>query len=310
MGKERKYVRKYKTKVRQCSNCWWFGHTAENCKKYKTCENCSAKGNEHESGTCSINPKCRSCNKAHKASDKKCPMWKKQLAVAKIRTDHSIGYMAALEVYKKQNKNKPQTEFYLGAESGSDPEYVPQKNKFFNYKNINESSSDSDDSDSKSYRQVLKKALKKAKKAKQKSLFSITDSEDDLDESLYSLGLSESEPSMSQTSKKVANKKRQYIRASGRIRQVNIAEPESETGTSYNMNQRHISVQTNTCSNKFTQTNMNFNKSIKNFLKEMVNAISVKSGRPSISTRRITNTVNKFFCLNVDSNWTINALRK
>ena len=102
-GMESKVVTPYRNKVIQCSQCWYFGHRPENCKKQKACENCAIKGADHNPESCQdLTPKCTLCGKEHKASNKQCTIHKKQREIAKLRDEHKVGFKKAEEIYKTQ----------------------------------------------------------------------------------------------------------------------------------------------------------------------------------------------------------------
>lgn len=58
--------------VKQCRQCWKYGHPTSKCKSKEKCQNC---GEQHEEATnvCPNQPKCVNCKKGHGASSKECP---------------------------------------------------------------------------------------------------------------------------------------------------------------------------------------------------------------------------------------------
>ena len=109
-GRESKPIVPYRTKVIQCTKCWYYGHRPEQCSRTKACEKCATKGTEHSQENCQINPiKCINCSKEHKATDKNCQIYKKQRAIAKIRDEHKVGYKSAEDIYNNMNKNTSAT---------------------------------------------------------------------------------------------------------------------------------------------------------------------------------------------------------
>ena len=106
-GRENKRVVPYRNNVTQCTKCWWFGHREVQCIRPKTCKACNIKGDSHDSEVCMADPSkplnCSNCGGNHTADDKICPIWTKQLDIAKIRTQNNLSYNKALEVYNKKN---------------------------------------------------------------------------------------------------------------------------------------------------------------------------------------------------------------
>lgn len=62
-------IRPFIEPVRQCFNCFKFGHKKEWCKVDRKCINC---GNR-EHGRCEKETKCVNCGGMHKATFKRCP---------------------------------------------------------------------------------------------------------------------------------------------------------------------------------------------------------------------------------------------
>ena len=332
VGTERKYVRKYKIRVIQCKKCWFFGHTAGVCKKTKTCEKCAAKGDEHDTEACSESLKCRSCRKAHKASDKNCPQWKKQIDIAKVRADHNVGYRSALEIFLKQNKKTPQEQFFY-MDSESDSDYIPTSSDnsemsedsevtargSFIYKDRNVQASNKEAKTRKSYRLALKSKPKKSEKSKKhRSIFS---SETKVQDGYYSLGLSESDSNSEQEEPSQVIQRRRPPNSSGRRRVMHRTmesleeekekDGEAEGRSLYNENQKHVAIQTYHLVSKYTQTNnLNLKNSLKNFLRDIANTIVVVDGRPRFPCRQISTIMNKYFYLNVDAKWILHSLQK
>ena len=125
-GRESKVVTPYRNKVIQCTHCWHFGHRSERCKKQKACENCATKGTEHNSESCQDQtPKCTLCFKEHKATNKQCPIYKKQKDIAKLRDEHKVGFRKAEEIYIKQNASKAKN--YARNNQRATPHLNPQQ---------------------------------------------------------------------------------------------------------------------------------------------------------------------------------------
>ena len=230
VGKERRSPRPYRAPIIQCKNCWWFGHTADNCIKKKTCEFCASKDVEHTREQCArMPPKCRSCLKAHKASSKHCPVWRKQTAIAKLRSEHNVGYRSASEIFAKANRNKT---------NGPKSPHVPD----IYVGHSHEVSSDSEESAGEDYRYrraLLHRRPKKPavpKPPKSKSLFSITDSSQE--EVVYTLGLDDEPLEASQ----VLARKRRRIGSvpENRLRQDDLPRRQIWMSLSLRLNLNHL----------------------------------------------------------------------
>ena len=108
-GRVRHKLKPYRMKVIQCNKCWWFGHHTNRCKRSSICKACGGRGEDHDNDACLADPgiqiKCSNCSGTHPADDKKCPVWKKQLDIKHIRSQHQVGYHKAVEILKKKNRN-------------------------------------------------------------------------------------------------------------------------------------------------------------------------------------------------------------
>ena len=106
LSKEIKYVRPYNIRPSQCKKCYRFGHWKDTCTKQEVCENCGIEG-DHNSTQCSLPMRCCLCQQNHKATDRSCPKWKKQEAIAKIRTEHQVSYRSAYDILIRQQSTAP-----------------------------------------------------------------------------------------------------------------------------------------------------------------------------------------------------------
>lgn len=78
-------VRKYNYPVRQCRQCWRFGHMVKQCKSKPRCSSCQSEtmDNDHE---CIGGPVCVNCSGDHRADDRnKCPTFGKKKEEEKKR---------------------------------------------------------------------------------------------------------------------------------------------------------------------------------------------------------------------------------
>lgn len=80
-------VRPYIPAVKQCFNCYGYGHTKANCKrKKKICLIC---GEEYH-GVCERAYSCINCKENHKANDKKCQIYIKNKEIMKTMVEKKI----------------------------------------------------------------------------------------------------------------------------------------------------------------------------------------------------------------------------
>ena len=105
LGSEIKYLKPYRIRPSQCNKCYRFGHWANECTRREVCVNCGIEG-QHDSVDCTQPTKCSLCSQNHKANDKSCPIWVKQLEICKIRTDHQVGYGRAKTILNKKNSTQ------------------------------------------------------------------------------------------------------------------------------------------------------------------------------------------------------------
>lgn len=90
----------------QCYNCYGFGHGKAGCKSKTRCRVCSK---EHViAGKCGAKAFCSNCKGNHQPTNRKCPIYVKEAAVLKLRTDLGIPYREAKKVFNKEN-NAPNT---------------------------------------------------------------------------------------------------------------------------------------------------------------------------------------------------------
>ena len=110
LGRSSHRIIPYRVYASQCTNCWWFGHRTDNCSRTKVCAHCGKKDDSHDPESCKTSIgegvlKCNNCFGNHNPDNRECPAWMKQVAVAKLRSVHQVGYHKALEIYNKRNKN-------------------------------------------------------------------------------------------------------------------------------------------------------------------------------------------------------------
>ena len=71
-------VKPYNYPVRQCKNCWRFGHGDRGCKSKKRCKFCAEKEVADDHQCDQGNPTCVNCTGKHKADHKECPKVKER----------------------------------------------------------------------------------------------------------------------------------------------------------------------------------------------------------------------------------------
>lgn len=78
-------VRQYNYPVRQCRQCWRFGHMSKQCKSKPRCNSCYSE-NVDENHECIGGPICVNCSGDHRANDRnKCPSFGKKREEEKRR---------------------------------------------------------------------------------------------------------------------------------------------------------------------------------------------------------------------------------
>ncbi|XP_062565665.1 uncharacterized protein LOC134227967 [Armigeres subalbatus] len=82
--------------VRQCKNCWRYGHGAKHCTSRTRCASC---GGCHDVSVCSKDTKSPNCKRGHKADDPGCPE----------RQRHKSIRLAMRESKSLSNKRRPTT---------------------------------------------------------------------------------------------------------------------------------------------------------------------------------------------------------
>lgn len=88
-----------------CFNCGRFGHMGKNCKTAKRCNKCSLEHEDMEE--CTNEKKCINCKEGHSAFDKRCPIYRREVEIIKIKTDRNISFVEAKREYNVRHANKP-----------------------------------------------------------------------------------------------------------------------------------------------------------------------------------------------------------
>lgn len=87
-----------------CYNCLRFGHMAKVCKGAKRCSKCSQ---EHDDTMCESETSCVNCKGEHSALDKKCPVYRKELEIVKIKINKGISFNDAKREYNSTHQRRP-----------------------------------------------------------------------------------------------------------------------------------------------------------------------------------------------------------
>ncbi|XP_062564902.1 uncharacterized protein LOC134227430 [Armigeres subalbatus] len=87
--------------VKQCRNCWMFGHKKEMCRKKTKCPKCGTEHGKEEQ--CRGQTTCLNCREEHPADDRRCPERERQSKVNEAMQRRRITQKEALELYPKSN---------------------------------------------------------------------------------------------------------------------------------------------------------------------------------------------------------------
>ncbi|XP_065091068.1 uncharacterized protein LOC135712034 [Ochlerotatus camptorhynchus] len=88
--------------IRQCRNCWRFGHGAKFCTSRARCANC---GGTHSTADCNMDVKCPNCKLRHGASDIECLERKRHVKIRETMRERQITFTQAETHFPKlQNR--------------------------------------------------------------------------------------------------------------------------------------------------------------------------------------------------------------
>jgi hypothetical protein len=91
----------------RCFNCQKFGHGKSSCSHTAVCARCGNEG--HCDTDCKEQPHCVNCSGPHPAFSRDCPEWIKQRAIVQLKTEKSISFGEAKQLYQQQTSHSVQT---------------------------------------------------------------------------------------------------------------------------------------------------------------------------------------------------------
>lgn len=75
-----------------CYNCLCYGHSKIRCTAAKRCYNCSA---EFHGDDCQLPAHCCHCNDEHRPTNRKCPVFRKETDIIKLKVNNNLTYHEA-----------------------------------------------------------------------------------------------------------------------------------------------------------------------------------------------------------------------
>lgn len=99
-------VRRYYPSPLQCYGCAKFGHSRKNCQE-NICLNCSTNHEITTENPCTQPIYCRNCEQRndHGPTDKRCPVYKEEMAIIKFKIDQNITFGEARAELKNRRKS-------------------------------------------------------------------------------------------------------------------------------------------------------------------------------------------------------------
>lgn len=85
--------------VKQCMNCWGYGHKKDQCKRVAKCRSC---GEEKHQDECRM-VKCINCGGNHKATERECPMRQEQREITEVMQREKISFGEARKKCIREN---------------------------------------------------------------------------------------------------------------------------------------------------------------------------------------------------------------
>lgn len=83
-----------------CYSCFNYGHSKMRCSTPRRCYNCSA---EFHDDDCQESAFCCNCQGEHRPTSRKCPIYKKEAAIVKLKVDSNITYPEARRRIEESN---------------------------------------------------------------------------------------------------------------------------------------------------------------------------------------------------------------
>ncbi|XP_055612158.1 uncharacterized protein LOC129758636 [Uranotaenia lowii] len=104
-GMIRTNVRPYYDSVLICRKCSAYGHSIKNCSNEAVCLTCSQTHTIPENQPCKNSPFCRHCEGPHSPVSKDCPIFRREEAVIRLKTDRGITFNEARKEIEETTKN-------------------------------------------------------------------------------------------------------------------------------------------------------------------------------------------------------------
>ena len=90
-----------------CLNCYRMGHSTKMCHARTKCRKCGAI--DHSVASCTSNiEKCANCDGPHQANDRRCPRYKQEAEICRVKANKNISFQEARRIVCTQNQS-PQT---------------------------------------------------------------------------------------------------------------------------------------------------------------------------------------------------------
>lgn len=103
-GRLRVSVRCYYPSPLMCFRCANFGHASKNCdtKKHpQVCLTCSGNHSVVQGAKCSLPAFCKNCDQDHPPISKRCPIYRAEEAIIRLKIDRGLSYSEARAEYRK-----------------------------------------------------------------------------------------------------------------------------------------------------------------------------------------------------------------
>lgn len=101
-------IRPYVEPVKQCYNCFRFGHLKAFCRSNKRYIICA----DYEHGECDKEVRCRNCNGNHKSNFKKCPLMEYNKNIKVIMAYNNCSYESVRIMEDKENTGSHEYDRY------------------------------------------------------------------------------------------------------------------------------------------------------------------------------------------------------